>query len=245
MDRSSAEPRLADLVQRIEGELLPQLRIHSRHPTDPIEVTHLPHPWRSLGCGNYAAVVAHPHHPERVVKVYAPGRPGLSEEAEVYRRIGSHRAFSECHHVGDSYLVLRRLQGLTLYDCLQRGIPIPPQVIADVDEALAHAVRRGLHGHDVHGRNVMLHEGRGQIVDISDFLNPAHCRAWSDLRLAYRVVYRPLIAPLGVRVHPSLLDLVRKGYRVYRRLRPSGPLLRPRSRAARAHGRPTAPPAGR
>jgi hypothetical protein len=59
-----------------------------------------------------------PGLPELVVKVYGPGRPGLGQEAEVYRRIGSHPAYSECIHVGDGYLVLRRLHGIALYDCM-------------------------------------------------------------------------------------------------------------------------------
>jgi hypothetical protein len=151
--------------------------------------------------------------------VYGPGRPGLEQEAEVYRRIGSHPAFSQCFHVGDGYLVLRRLHGTTLYDCLRQGIPIPPRVIADVDGALAYATGRGLYAHDVHGRNVMLHQGRGVIVDISDFLNPEPCRAWRDLRWAYRMVYCPLIAPLRLRVPGAVLDGVRRGYRRLRRLR--------------------------
>lgn len=212
-------PPLPELLECILSQLLPGLRIHCSDPHDPVRVLSLPHPWRRLGCGNYAAVLQHPHHPELVVKVYGPGRPGLEQEAEVYRRIGSHPAFSQCFHVGDGYLVLRRLHGTTLYDCLRQGIPIPPRVIADVDGALAYATGRGLHAHDVHGRNVMLHRGRGLIVDISDFLNPEPCRAWRDLRWAYRTVYRPLIAPLRLRVPGAVLDGVRRGYRQLRRLR--------------------------
>lgn len=75
----------------------------------------LPRPWRILGRGNYAVVLHHPHHPALVVKVYGPGRPGLEQEPEVYRRIGPHRDFSQCLH------------GTTLYDCLRQGIPIPPR----------------------------------------------------------------------------------------------------------------------
>ena len=212
-------PGLFELLERIHSELLPELQIHCPDPHDPVEVRSLPAPWRTLGCGNYAAVLQHPHHPELVVKVYGPGRPGLEQEAEVYRRIGSHPAYSECFHVGDGYLVLRRLHGITLYDCLRRGIPIPEQVIADVEAALNHAMARGLHGHDVHGRNVMHHQGRGLIVDISDFLNPEPCRAWGDLRWAYRTIYRPLIAPLRLRVPGAVLNGVRRGYRLVRGLR--------------------------
>ena len=212
-------PLLPQLLECIHSQLLPGLCIHCPDPHDPVRVLSLPRPWRRLGCGNYAAVLHHPHHPELVVKVYGPGRPGLEQEAEVYRRIGSHPAFSQCFHVGDGYLVLRRLHGTTLYDCLRQGIPIPPRVIADVDEALAYATGRGLHAHDVHGRNVMQQQGRGVIVDISDFLNPEPCRAWRDLRWAYRMVYRPLIAPLRLRVPGTVLDGVRRGYRQVRRLR--------------------------
>lgn len=212
--------RLPELRRLIDDELLPALRLISLDPHDPVRVISLPQPWQALGCGNYAAVLHHPDHPELVVKVYAPGRPGLEQEAEVYRRIGSHPAYSQCFHVGDGCLILRRLHGVTLWDCLRRGLPIPRQAIEDIDAALAYAISRGLHGHDLHGRNLMVHRGRGLIVDISDFLNPAPCHAWRDLRWAYRWVYRPLIAPLGLRAPALLLHGVRKLYRQVRRLRP-------------------------
>ena len=209
---------LPDLLTRIERQLLPGLRLHSADPHDPVRVLKLPQPWRTVGCGNYAAVLHHPQHPRLVVKIYAPGRPGLEQEAEVYRRIGRHPAFSQCFHACDRYLVLRRLQGTTFYDCLRRGIRIPLRAMVDVDEAIVYAEARGLHGHDVHGRNVLLHEGRGRIVDISDFLNPEPCHAWRDLRWAYRHLYRPLIAPLRLPVPGPLLAGVRQGYRLFRRL---------------------------
>ena len=209
---------LPELLLRIEQHLLPRLRLLSVDPHDPVRVLSLPEPWATVGCGNYAAVLHHPKHPSAVVKIYAPGRPGLELEAEVYRRIGRHPAFSQCFHACDRYLVLRRLQGVTLYDCLRRGIHIPVQAIIDIDAAIVYAEARGLHGHDVHGRNVMLDQGRGRIVDISDFLNPEPCHAWSDLRWAYRRIYRPLIGPLGLPVPGPLLSGVRKGYRLFRRL---------------------------
>jgi hypothetical protein len=219
MAAASPAPGLPQLLERIESQLLPQLRIHCPDPHDPVRVLCLPTPWRTLGCGNYAAVLHHPQHPDQVVKVYGPGRPGLEQEAEVYRRIGTHRAFSQCLHADRGFLVLRRLHGTTLYDCLRQGIPIPRQVIHDVDAALAYALARGLHGHDVHGRNVMLHQGRGLIVDVSDFLNPEPCRAWQDLRWAYHALYQPLIAPIGLRAPGPVLDGVRRSYRLWRNLR--------------------------
>ena len=210
----------ASLAERIEHELLPSLRLVSVDPHEPVVAQHVPAPWRLLGCGNYAAVLAHPSHPDVVVKVYAPGRPGLEAEVEVYRRLGRHPAYSECVHAGDGYLVLRRLHGVTLYDGVHRGLPIPEQVIRDIDEALAYARGRGLHPHDVHGRNVMMQDGRGLVVDVSDFLDREDCSKWRDLKAAYYRLYRPLLLPLRLRVPYAVLDVVRAGYRLFRRVAP-------------------------
>ena len=201
----------------IQQDLLPKLHLESIEPHNPVIVHQVPFPWTCLGAGNYAAVFAHPDYPDQVVKVYAPGRPGIEEEVEVYRRLGEHSAFSQCYASDDTFLVLKRLRGITLYDCMHRGIGIPPQVIRDIDAALDFARSRGLHPHDVHGRNVMLSEGHGLVVDISDFLNDAPCRAWEDVKRAYWWIYRPLVLPLRLRIPYFLLDWVRTGYRFFRR----------------------------
>jgi hypothetical protein len=107
MDHPGATPGIPELLACIHNQLLPDLQIHCPDPHDPVTVVQLPEPWRVLGCGNYAAVLHHPQHPDLVVKVYGPGRPGLDQEAEVYRQIGFHPAFSQCFSVGDGYLVLR------------------------------------------------------------------------------------------------------------------------------------------
>jgi hypothetical protein len=210
-------------VQCIEQTLLPHLQLVSEDPHHPVIVRHLPPPWQCLGAGNYAAVFTHPAEGDRAVKIYAPGRPGLEPEAEVYRRLGRHPAYSECFHVGANYLVLRRLPGITLYDCVQQGCYIPPQVIADIDAALAYARRQGLAPHDVHGRNVMMHRGRGLVVDVSDFLHRTPCTAWDDVKRGYQWVYRPLLGPLvrrwRLRVPYGFLNGVRFGYRQVRRWR--------------------------
>ncbi|MEO1210052.1 MAG: serine/threonine protein kinase [Cyanobacteria bacterium J06638_20] len=205
------------LFESVQQGLLPYLQIESVDPHNPIVVHHVPAPWQCLGTGNYAAVFTHPDYPEQVVKVYAPGRPGIEEEIEVYRRLGDHPAFSRCYGSGANFLILQRLAGITLYDCLYRGITIAPQVIHDIDAALDYARSCGLVPHDVHGRNVMAQGDRGLVVDVSDFLHPSPCRAWRDVKRAYWWVYRPLVQPLGLRVPYFLLDWVRSGYRLFRR----------------------------
>ena len=181
---------------------------------------HIPAGWHLLGRGNYAAVLYHPDYPELVVKVYAPGRPGFEAEREVYRRLGAHPAYSECVYAADGFLVLRRLHGVTLYDSVAQGLPIPARVIEDIDQALGYARSRGLHPHDVHGRNVMMEDGRGLVVDVSDFLKEEDCTKWEDLKAGYHRVYRPLLMPLRLRVPYFALDLVRLGYRLFRRIAP-------------------------
>jgi len=215
MQQSPAQPEPLTPAQ-VHDSLLPQLVLESRNPFNPVIVHHTPAPWVLLGAGNYAAVFCHPNFPHQVVKVYAPGRPGIEEEVEVYRRLGQHPAFSECFHAGETFLVLKRLHGTTLYDCLHQGIAISDQVIQDIDMALAFVRQRGLFPHDVHGRNVMVSGQRGIVVDVSDFLNSAPCRAWDDLKRGYYWLYRPLLRSLRIPIPYPLLDAVRQVYRWYR-----------------------------
>jgi hypothetical protein len=90
-------------------------------------------------------------------------------------------------------------------------------VIRDIDAALNDIRCRGLFPHDVHGRNVMQNDGRGLVVDVSDFLNSEPCRAWKDVKWAYWWVYRPFFRPLGLPIPYVVLDGVRTGYRIFRR----------------------------
>ncbi|PNJ91289.1 serine/threonine protein kinase [Cylindrospermopsis raciborskii S07] len=209
IDQASIQP----LVTIIHQELLPQLVVESVHPHNPAVVHHLPPPWELIGTGNYAAVVCHPDFPDVVVKIYAPGRPGFDEELEVYNRIGSHPAYSQCFYAYNGLLVLKRLFGVTLYDCLNRGLRIPVRVIKDIDRALDYARSRGLFPHDVHGKNVMMFEGRGLVVDISDFLHEDKCSKWEDLKKAYYLIYLPFFYPFKLRVPYSLLNQIRQSYR--------------------------------
>lgn len=223
------------LIESIYRELLPDVEIKSLDPFNPVVVYHVPFSWRLLGAGNYAAVFYHLDYPDQVVKIYAPGRPGLEEELEVYHRLGAHPAFSECLYAGENFLVLKRLHGVTLYDCMHRGLRIPKQVIQDIDQALDYARQQGLYPHDVHGRNVMMHDGRGLVVDVSDFLRQEKCSAWEDLKKAYYWFYLPVLAPLKLRLPYFVLDLVRRSYRLFRRVWRSLPRPKSKSSLSRRH----------
>lgn len=206
------------LVEEIDRGLLPFVEVQSVDPRDPVAVFRVPYPWRVLGAGNYAAVFVHPDYPEQVVKIYAPNRPGFEEEREVYCRLGSHPSFSECFYAHNNVLVLKRLYGVTLYDCLHKGKRISRTVIRDIDRALEDARSRGLAPHDVHARNVMMNGDRGFVVDVSDFLHSDPCAKWEHFKRAYYWIYLPIVAPLGLRVPHSWLDTIRRSYRRLKRL---------------------------
>lgn len=204
-------------IASIHQELLAHLQLESIETHNPVVVHQVLEPWQLLGTGNYAGVFYHADYRDLVVKVYAPGRLGWSEEVEVYRRLGTHPAFSHCFYAENNFLVLKRMHGVTLYDCMNLGLKIPNQVIEDIDRALEYARSRGLYPHDVHGRNVMMSEGKGLVVDISDFLREEPCLAWSDLKKAYHYLYLPFFSWHRLRLPYFVLDLVRANYRFFRR----------------------------
>ncbi|PWW02829.1 protein kinase-like protein [Paenibacillus cellulosilyticus] len=210
------------IIEWTEQELLPQLAIRSEHPGEPIRVDRYPQHSKLLGAGNYAAVFvpSSDDMDQYAVKVYAPGREGWEEEVEVYRRIGDHPAYSCCFHAAETngvkYLVLRRLSGKTLYNCILEGELIPERAISDIDEALDYARSRGLHPHDVHGKNVMVSGGRGLVVDISDFLKVEPCMMWDDLKRAYTRIYKPFLSKRPVAIPEWVMNSVRRGYRFIR-----------------------------
>ncbi|MBD2868304.1 serine/threonine-protein kinase [Paenibacillus arenilitoris] len=214
------ERELRELISLTEQSLLADLDIMSVNHGDPVLVENTPDGWMLLGAGNYAGVFAHRDYPDIAVKVYAPGREGWESEREVYRRIGKHPAYSACYHAGEhcgyTYLILKRLRGKTLYQCLIEGIAIPKEAIEDIDRALEYARSRGLYPHDVHGKNVMVANGRGIVVDISDFLKEEPCSMWEDLKRAYDRIYLPFMAKRPIPVPEWVMNGVRKGYRFMR-----------------------------
>ncbi|WP_051279011.1 hypothetical protein [Chitinilyticum aquatile] len=215
---SPASAEIGHFIALVESALLPHWQLQSTDEHEPVEVAALPAPWQLLGCGNYAAVVCHPDHPGLVVKRYAPGRPGLAEEAGVYARLGDHPAYSAALHVGADYLILRRIYGKTLWQCCLDGTPITRQCIADIDAAMAWAAERQLNPHDVHAKNVMQHEGRGYIVDISDFYKTGPCQRWSDFRKVYDYLYAPLLLDDPVPLPLWLMNGLRRCYRKLRKI---------------------------
>lgn len=204
---------------QLTRQLNREIMIESRSPFDPVCPLNTPHPWKLLGCGNYAAVFLHPDYPSFVVKIYGREEHGLLEEKKVYERLGEHPGYSVCYYTENRFLILKRIVGTTLYDCVHRGVRIPESVIDDIDDALRYARQKGLTPSDVHGKNVMISQGRGIIVDVSDFYKKGTCRKWKDLRKAYFTIYKKTLYRFPFPVPYFVLNFIRIGYRYYRKLK--------------------------
>lgn len=205
------------ITQEVLDLFLREAQIESPSPDDPVVVHVTPEPWELVGTGNFAAVFGHPDYPDVVVKLYAPDRPGIEKEIEVYRKLGETRSFPVCYQTGENYLVIKRMRGISLFECVRFGIPIPMEVIEDVEEALAEARKKGLYPHDVHGKNVLMYQGRGYLIDVSDYYKDSPDSKWKDLRRAYYRFYHPFLKDRGWKVPLWMLDGVRKGYRYFKK----------------------------
>ncbi|QAA32620.1 serine/threonine protein kinase [Clostridium manihotivorum] len=208
---------LKTIIKLIENELLPNINLKSIKPNDPIIVSNVPNQWKVLGSGNYAAVLYNSNFPYYAVKIYAENRPGIDKEIEVYNKLGYHPSYSQCFYHDKNYLILRRLDGITLYDAIVKGIQIPESVISDIDKALDYAITRNLYPHDVHFKNVMMKDGKGFVVDVSDFYKYEKCLLWAHSKKAYNKIYKNILYKLHPPIPNFILNIIRKIYQLYKR----------------------------
>jgi predicted Ser/Thr protein kinase len=194
-------------------ELVKAVRVRSVNRKDPVDVREHPANWRCIGVGNTAAVFQPKDRPDLAVKVYADTHAHIAkEEAEIYEQLGDSPYFPRFYGFGDHFLVIEYKQGINLYDCLLQGIFIPEQVVRDVEEAIAYARARGLNPADIHVKNILVHQGRGCLIDVSDYRKKGDCKRWETLKKAYYDYYLELYKP-GLTVPSWLLETIRKWYK--------------------------------
>lgn len=208
-----------DFIHLIENELLKKVILENKKVHDPIVVKNIPSGWKCVGVGNYAAVFTHYTEPDLVVKINAVEVENLEKEADIYRRIGKHPAYSYLVHQGSNYLVLKRLEGITLYNAFAKGIRIPESVIDDINKALDYARSCGLNPYDIHGKNVMMKDGRGYVVDVSDFYKEGKDEKWEDFVKAYYKLYKKTLYKFPMKIPLKVLDFIRHAYRFYKKMR--------------------------
>lgn len=190
--------------------LLKKIDIQSNPDNQPVTVGSVPSPLTVVGTGTDAVVVRHPDFPRLVFKVYAEGSSQAREnEYTAYRRLGRSPYFPVCYGEGSFYLVLSYEEGPTLYDCLVQGIPIPEQVIDDVEKARVYARQVGLNPRDIHLKNVLLQKGHAKLLDVSEYVKAGNDGRWDHLVQAYRNFYS-LIE--GRPIPVWLIEMVKKAY---------------------------------
>lgn len=195
------------------AELVKEVDVQSIRYGDPVYVKKYPSVWRCIGVGTSAAVFQPKDQPHLAVKVYTHKHLfKLSEEVAVYKRLENSPLFPRFYGHGENFLLIEFKPGRNIYDCLLQGIFIPTQVILDVEEAIAYAKGKGLKPADIHAKNILLHEGRGFLIDVSDYGKEKDCKRWDNLKLIYNKYYLDIYKP-GLNIPSWLLETIRKWYK--------------------------------
>jgi hypothetical protein len=190
------------------------VRIESNNPHNPVEVITYPEEWRCVGIGTSAAVFQPRRYPEISIKVYADNFVQTSEEeSKVYKQLGENPFFPYYYGRGDNYLVIEYRRGINVYDCLIQGIFISEQVISDVEEAIKYARSRGLNPCDIHIKNILVYDGKGFLVDVSEYHKHYECKRWKHIKQVYYDYYLKVYRP-GMTIPSWLLDTIRKWYKL-------------------------------
>jgi predicted Ser/Thr protein kinase len=163
-----------------------------------------------IGVGTDAAVFRFIDAPQYAFKVFSNDKLGKMEiESKVYSKLGHSEYFPVYYGRGSNFLVISFVEGITLYDCLLKGIHIPKQVIQDVENARNYALNRGLNPRDIHLKNILLHEGRAKLLDISEYMKPGNDNRWEYLKEGYKEYYCLID---GKALPYWLIETVRKWY---------------------------------
>ncbi|GAB6194484.1 serine/threonine protein kinase [Desulfocastanea catecholica] len=163
-----------------------------------------------IGVGSDAAVFRFMYKPHLAFKVYSIEKINkIAKETEVYLKLGHSEYFPQFYGSGSNFLILSYEEGITLYDCLLKGIHIPETVIQDVENARNYAFKRGLNPRDIHLKNILLHEGRAKILDVSEYMNPGNDKRWEYLTTGYHEYYSIID---GKALPHWLIETVRKWY---------------------------------
>lgn len=166
--------------------------------------------FQCIGVGTDAAVFRYINAPHYAFKVFCNDKLEKIEiEKRVYTKLGHSRYFPVCYGRGLNFLVISFEEGITLYDCLLKGIHIPKQVIQDVENARNYAINRGLNPRDIHLKNILLHEGRAKLLDVSEYLQPGNDNRWKYLKEGYQEYYHLID---GKALPLWMIETVRKRY---------------------------------
>jgi predicted Ser/Thr protein kinase len=163
-----------------------------------------------VGVGTDAAVFRFTDNHVYAFKVFSDDKISkITLESDVYLKLSQSDYYPVYYGKGSNFLVISYEEGVTLYDCLLKGIHIPKQVIQDVDNARNIAFGKGLNPRDIHLKNILLQEGRAKIVDVSEYMKPGNDKRWDYLKEGYLKHYHLID---GKAIPHWILEAVRKWY---------------------------------
>ncbi|QPC45641.1 serine/threonine protein kinase [Mangrovibacillus cuniculi] len=192
------------------AESLAKVKVNSNVNNEPVTISEVPSTLNCVGLGTDAAVFQHKEVPNYVYKLFADEKKHKVEiEKEVYEKLGPSEYFPTFYAAMDHCLVLSHEEGKTLYDCIVEGIHIPEQVVLDVERAREHVRQRGLNPRDIHLKNIILQNGRGKIIDVSEYVKPGNDFRWEHLKKGYEEYYHFFD---GKPVPLWIVETVRKAY---------------------------------
>jgi len=192
------------------AEAIKQIEVVANRENELVKVKQIPNQLECIGIGTDAAVFRPIEEPKLALKVFSPDKiEKVKIEQQVYSYLGESLYFPTFYGNGTNYLVLSYEEGLTLYECLAQGIPIPQQAIKDVDEARKYAQNRGLNPRDIHLKNILLYKGRAKLLDVSEYLKQGNDYRWEYLKRGYEEYYDMI---RGKPIPYWVMDMVRKRY---------------------------------
>ncbi|MBD1381060.1 protein kinase family protein [Bacillus sp. IB182487] len=150
---------------------------------------------------------------DKVIKIFPPQFEHVAqEEAEIYRVLENTDYFPTIYESGSNYIVMDFIEGHTLFECLNKGVPIDSEKIKEIDIVLELARQKGLNPSDIHLRNIFLTPASEiKLIDVARFKQKKQCSQWDDLKNAY---YRYYLKPYFPRKIPSfLLNLIAALYK--------------------------------
>jgi predicted Ser/Thr protein kinase len=149
-----------------------------------------------VGTGR-SAFVFRINNSSKAIKVFFPNYTYIAkEEADIYIALHDISYFPTVYDSGLNYIVMDYIEGRTLFECVNQGIPITAEHINEIDAALLLASNRGLNPSDIHLRNIFITSSNDiKLIDVARFRQTKDCTQWSDLKSAYVLYYKKRYFP--------------------------------------------------
>jgi predicted Ser/Thr protein kinase len=190
--------------------LIKQIEVIGHKGNEPVSISMNLVGLSCIGIGTDAAVFHYDKTPNYAFKVYSEQSLSKKDiEQSVYQRLKGAEYFPQFYGSGQNFIVLSYEKGVTLYDCLLRGLSIPRQVMNDVAEAREYVRSLDLNPRDIHLKNVILQDGKGKVIDVSEYVKEGSDNRWEHLAWAYDNIY-PMVD--GVKVPSWTLETVKNWY---------------------------------